>query len=104
MKNRSVDNKASAILLYSNRKFLVIVSALIILMVTDIALIRIYDIISKQFIPTDTKEILFTIISISCLIAEYLLLEFIKPLHNKNKSENKLHINLLYIITKATQT
>ena len=103
MKNRSVDNKASAILLYSNRKFLVIVSALIFLMVTDIALIRIYDIISKQFIPTDAKEFLFAVTSISCLITEYLLLEFIKPLHNKNRSENKLHVNLLYFITKATQ-
>jgi hypothetical protein len=100
---QSIDNRASTFPFYNNRKLLVVVSALIILMVSDISLIRIYDIISKQFIPTNTKEILFAIISISCLIAEYLLLEFIKPLHNKNKSENKLHVNLLYIITKATQ-
>ena len=60
-------------------------------MITDIALIRIYDIISKQFIPIDTKEILFVITSISCLVAEYLLLEFIKPPRNDNKGKNRLH-------------
>lgn len=100
MKNgKSIENRASTFSLYSNRKFLVVVSALIILMVTDIALIRIYDILSKQFITTDTKEILFAIISVSCLFAQYLLLEFIKPPREDNKG--KLHANLIYIITRA---
>jgi hypothetical protein len=104
MKNKSIDsNKASTFPLRSNRKLLVILSALIILMVTDIALIRIYDIISKQFMPTETKEILFAVTSISCLVAEYLLLQFIKPPRNDNKSKNRLHANLLYVITKITQ-
>lgn len=95
---RSIDNKASTFPFYSDRKLLIVISALIVLMVIDISFIRIYDIISKQFIPTETEEILFTIVSISCLVAEYLLLEFIKPLRNE-----RLHVNLLYIITKATQ-
>jgi hypothetical protein len=104
MKNgKSIGNSASTFSLYSYRKFLVVVSILIILMVADIALIRIYDIISKQFITTDTKEILFAIISVSCLVAEYLLLEFIKPVRNKDRNKNKLHANLLYVITKAIQ-
>ena len=72
-------------------------------MVTDISLFRIYDIISKQFIPIDTKEILFAIVSVSCLVAEYLLLEFIKPLRDENKSKNKLHVTLLYSVTKGAQ-
>ncbi|HET6641083.1 MAG TPA: hypothetical protein VFG77_05720, partial [Nitrososphaeraceae archaeon] len=99
MKNgRSIDNKASTFPFYSNRKLLIVISALIVLMVIDISFIRIYDIISKQFIPTETEVSLFTIISISCLVAEYLLLEFIKPLRNE-----RLHVNLLYIVTKVTQ-
>ena len=104
MKNgKSIDNRASSFPLYSNRKLLVVISALIVLMVTDIALFRIYDIISKQFISIYTKEILFAIISISCLVAEYLLLEFIKPLRDENKNKNKLHISLLYSVTKGAQ-
>ncbi|HEX5976709.1 MAG TPA: hypothetical protein VFY68_05505, partial [Nitrososphaeraceae archaeon] len=71
MKNgRSIDNKASTFPFYSNRKLLIVISALIVLMVIDISFIRIYDIISKQFIPTETEVSLFTIISISCLVAE----------------------------------
>ena len=104
MKNgKSIDNRASSFPLYSNRKLLVVISALIVLMVTDIALFRIYDIISKQFISIYTKEILFAIISISCLVAEYLLLEFIKPLRDENKNKNKLHVSLLYSVTKGAQ-
>jgi hypothetical protein len=104
MKNgKSIDNRTSSFPLYSTRKLLVVISSLIVLMVTDIALFRIYDIISKQFIPIDTKEILFAIISISCLVAEYLLLEFIKPLSDENKSKNKLHVSLLYNVAKGSQ-
>ena len=104
MKNgKSIDNRTSSFPLYSNRKLLVVISALIVLMVTDIALFRIYDIINKQFISIYTKEILFAIISISCLVAEYLLLEFIKPLRDENKNKNKLHVGLLYHVTKGAQ-
>jgi hypothetical protein len=104
MKNgKSIDNRTSSFPFYSNRKLLVVISALIVLMVTDIALSRIYDIISKQFIPIHTKEILFAIISISCIVAEYLFLEFIKPLRDENKSKNKLHVSLLYSVTKGLQ-
>jgi hypothetical protein len=99
---KSIDNKASSFPLYSNRKLLVVISALIVLMVTDIALFRIYDIINKQFISIYAKEILFAIISISCLVTEYLLLGFIKP-RDENKSKNKLLDNLLYSVTKRAQ-
>ena len=104
MKNgKSIGNRTSSFPLYSNRKLLVVISALIVLMVTDIALFRIYDIINKQFISIYTKEILFAIISISCLVAECLLLEFIKPLRDENKNKNKLHVGLLYHVTKGAQ-
>jgi hypothetical protein len=103
MENRkSIDNKACSFSLYSNRKLLVVISALIVLMVIDIALFRIYDIINKQFISIYTKEILFAIISISCLVSEYLLLEFVKP-RDENKSRSKLHDSLLYSVTKGAQ-
>ncbi|MGA7604148.1 MAG: hypothetical protein WCE33_13810, partial [Nitrososphaeraceae archaeon] len=65
MKNgKSIDYRISSFTLYSNRKLVIIISALIVLMVTDISLIRAYDIISKQLIPIDTRDILFGIISI----------------------------------------
>ena len=72
-------------------------------MVTDISLIRVYDIISKQLISFDTKEILFGIISIACLIAEYLVLKLIKPPLGDEKSKIRLHVILIYKAAKAVQ-
>ena len=72
-------------------------------MVTDISLIRAYDIISKQLIPIDTRDILFGIISIVCLVAEYLLLELIKPPPGDERGKIRLHVILLYKVTKAVQ-
>ena len=72
-------------------------------MVTDISLIRVYDIISKQLISIDTREILFGIISIACLVAEYLLLKLIKPPPGDEKGKIRLHVILIYKVTKAAQ-
>jgi hypothetical protein len=104
MKNgKSVDSRISLLLLYSNRKLVIIISSLIVLMVIDISLIRVYDIISKQLISFDTKEILFGIISIACLVAEYLVLKLIKPPLGDEKSKIGLHVILIYKLTKAAQ-
>jgi hypothetical protein len=104
MKNgKSIDYRISSFPLYSNRKLVVIISSLIVLMVTDISLIRVYDIISKQLISFDTKEILFGIISIACLVAEYLVLKLIKPPLGDEKSKIRLHVILIYKVTKAAQ-
>jgi hypothetical protein len=104
MKNgKSIDYRISSFTLYSNRKLVIIISGLIVLMVTDISLVRAYDIISKQLIPIDTRDILFGIISIACLVVEYLLLELIKPPPADERGKIRLHVILLYKITKAAQ-
>jgi hypothetical protein len=104
MKNgKPIDYRISSFTLYSNRKLVIIISALIVLMVIDISLIRVNDIISKQLIPIDTKEILFGIISIACLVAEYLILELIKPPPGNERGKIRLHVILLYKVTKAVQ-
>jgi hypothetical protein len=106
MKNKkSTDNGAFSFSfsLYGGRKFLIVVSVLLILMIIDISLIRVYDIIVKQFISIDTKEILFGIISIACLIAEYLVLKLIRPPPGDERGKIRLHIILIYKVTKAAQ-
>jgi hypothetical protein len=104
MKNgKSINYRISSFSLYSNRKLVILISSLIVLMVTDISLIRVYDIISKQLISFDTKEILLGIISIACLIAEYLVLMLIKPPPGDEKSKIRLHVILIYKAAKAVQ-
>jgi hypothetical protein len=104
MKNgKSIDYRISSFTSYSNRKLVIIIIALIVLMVIDISLVRVNDIISKQLIPIDTRDILFGIISIACLVAEYLLLELIKPPPGDKRGKIRLHVILLYKVTKAAQ-
>ena len=104
MKNvKSIDNETASFPLYSDRRFLILISVLLILMVVDISLIRAYDIIAKQFISFDTKEILFSIITITCLAAEYLVLRLIKLPPSDDKGKSQLHVISIYKITKATQ-
>ena len=104
MKNgKSIDYRISSFTLYTNRKLVIIISALIVLMVADISLIRVYDFIGKQLIPIDTRDILFGIISIACLVSEYFLLELIKPPPGDERGKIRLHVILLYKVTKAAQ-
>jgi hypothetical protein len=77
-------------------------TALIILMVLDILLVRVYDLISKQFVQVSTRELLFSAVAISFLVAQYLLLELTKPVEIEHR-KGKLRIGLLYKITKACQ-
>jgi hypothetical protein len=104
MKNvKSTDNRTSLVSLHSDRRLLIIISVLLVLMVIDISLLRVYDIVVKQFISFETKDILFSIISIACLVAEYLVLKLIKLLPSDERGKNKLYVNSIYKVTKATQ-
>jgi hypothetical protein len=83
--------------------FLIVVAILIALIVIDVSVIRIYDFISKFFIPTTYREIFFVIISVACLAAEFILIEFIRPLRTTQERKTKLHVGIIYLITKLTQ-
>jgi MFS family permease len=87
----------------TNTKFLIVVTVLIIVVIIDVSLVRIYDVVSKLFIPTHDRELLFTIISLICLGAEFALLQFIRPLQTEQERKTKLYINLIYRITKLNQ-
>jgi hypothetical protein len=88
---------------YAHSRFLVIVAILIALIVIDVSVIRIYDYISKFFIPTSDKEILFVIVSVTCLAAEFILIEYIRPLGTVQERNTKLHVGIIYWITKLIQ-
>ncbi len=88
---------------YQNKKLLLIVAILMALIVVDISLVRLYDLVSKQLIPLGLKQVLFSIISITILALQFILLEFIKPKQAVEKEGIRLPFVHLYIITKAVQ-
>lgn len=71
--------------------------------VVDISLVRLYDLVSKQLIPLESKQVLFSVISITILTSQFILLEFIKPKKAVEKERIRLPFVNLYIITKAVQ-
>lgn len=73
------------------------------LIIADVSLIRIYDIISKLFIPMQARLVLFSAISLACLASAFILLELIKPLRTSQKRKNRLHLEIIYRITKLIQ-
>jgi hypothetical protein len=83
--------------------FLIVISVLITLIVIDVSVIRIYDYVSKLFIPTNDREILFVILSLGCLAGEFILIEFMRPLRTIQERKTKLHVGLIYWITRLTQ-
>jgi hypothetical protein len=74
-----------------------------ILLLIDVSLIRIYDFVSKLFIPTNTRELVFEVVSISTLAALIALLQYTKPTQFGNQRKTTLHIGSIYSITKLVQ-
>lgn len=94
-------NKISTGLLLQNKIFILVVSLLIAITIIDISIVRIYDLVSKQFIPISDKKIFFSLISLSFLSLLFILLEIVKP--QTSKIDSKLNINLIYRIAKLVQ-
>jgi hypothetical protein len=90
-------------LIQDNTKFLVIFGVLITIIVIDISIVRLYDSVSKNFLPVDTKEVLFAVTSASCVIAGIILLEFLKPHRVQDQLGKKVPIWQIYRTTKMVQ-
>lgn len=90
-------------LIQDNTKFLVIFGVLIIIIVIDISIVRLYDSVSKNFLLVDTKEVLFAVTSASCVIAGIILLEFVKPQRVQDQLGKKVPIWQIYRTTKMVQ-
>ena len=98
-----VTNKSASSGLISVRRLYIVMAILVPLIVVDISLVRLYDVISKQFISFDTKEILFGIISVSILTAQYVLLRFVRPPTTLNPKSDKLRVKQMYFVVKMVQ-
>ena len=101
-KNRFLGQNSS-ISSYQNKKLLAIVAILMASIVVDISLVRLYDLVSKQLIPLESKQVLFSVISITILTSQFILLELIKLKKTVEKERIRLPFVNLYIITKAVQ-
>jgi hypothetical protein len=90
-------------LIQRNTKLIVVFAALVAIIVLDISIIRLYDSVNKNFLPVDSKELLFAVTSVSCVITGIILLEFVRPQGVKDQLAKKVPIWQIYRSTKVAQ-
>jgi hypothetical protein len=74
--------------------FLLIVLGLIITLLIDTSVVKIYDIVDKYFIPTHEKKVLFSVNTVMSLFFQYLLIRYVRSIFNNQI--NRLKVGLFY--------
>jgi hypothetical protein len=63
---------------FSNKKFVVLMVALIVTILIDTSVVKVNDLIDKNFIPLQSKLILFSINSLLCLLLQFVIIRYIQ--------------------------
>ena len=71
---------------------------LITTLLIDTSIVKIYDIVDKNFIPTYYKVMLFSVNSLTCLIFQYLIVRYLRSSFQKYLFNQAPHSNLFYRI------
>ena len=64
--------------MFSNRKFLALMLALIVTILIDTSLVKVNDLIDKNFISLQNRQILFSVDSFSCLLLQFFIIRYIQ--------------------------
>jgi len=72
---------------------------LVIVIIVDISIVKVYDIIAKDFISDLTKFLLFAINSSLCLLLEFIIIKYLQRSFKRNRLKKTLNVNLLYNIS-----
>ena len=78
-------------------------AALIVTLVIDTSIVKVYDLIDKFFIPIQGKIILFSINTSSCLLLQFVLIRYliqhIQSSFRRHQLNKRLNVNLWYSIS-----
>jgi len=81
---------------FNNKKFVIIVIALVATLMIDISVVRINDLINKDFIPMQSRIILFSVNSSLCLLLQYIIIRQVKTSVRTNRT---LKVRIFYLIS-----
>jgi len=84
---------------FNNKKILIIVIALVATIVIDISVVRINDLINKDFIPIQTRLILFSVNSSLCLLLQYFIIKQVRSLVRTDRLHGILRVRIFYLIS-----
>ena len=74
--------------------FLLIVLGLIATLLIDTSVVKIYDIVDKNFIPTLEKKVLFSVNTVMSLFFQYLLIRYVRSIFNNQI--NRIKVGFFY--------
>jgi hypothetical protein len=80
------------------KRFVILTICLMISILVDTSVVKVYDLINKSFIPEESKVILFTVNSSLCLTLGFLIIKYVHGALERRGS-SKAYSNLLYRIS-----
>src|SRR5687768_8816573 len=72
---------------------------LIVTVIIDTSIVKVYDLIDKSFISEQTKLLLFSINTSVCLILEFIVIKYLYHSFKGYRWKKSLNVNLLYRIS-----
>jgi hypothetical protein len=85
--------------IHIHKKLFLLLIALSASLVFDISLIRVYDIVNKQFIALEVKEVLSTALAVMIISSGYVLLFFVRPQQTEGNNMGRLNLKKIYELT-----
>jgi hypothetical protein len=73
--------------------------ALVVTVVIDISIVKVYDLVDKSFIPDQTKFLLFFINTSVCIALEFIVIKYLYDSFKRYRWKKVLSVNLLYKIS-----
>ena len=73
--------------------------SLVVTLLIDTFIVKVYDLIEKSIIPVQSKFLLFSINTSFCLLLEVIIIKYLQVSFKQHQLNKALNINLLYIIS-----
>ena len=71
---------------------------LIVTIVIDTSIVKVYDLVDKSFIPAQVKSFLFSINTSICIILQFILINYLQRSFKRHLIIKTLNVNLLFRI------
>ena len=84
---------------FNNKKFFIVIIALIVISLIDTIVVKVNDLIDKNFIPMQNKLILFSANSALCLFLQFYIIKYTKRSLRTDRLSRTLKARAFYIIS-----
>jgi hypothetical protein len=72
---------------------------LVVTLLIDTSIVKVYDLIEKTIVPVQTKFLLFSINTTFCLLLEIIIIKYLQVSFKRHQLNKRLNVNLLYTIS-----